>query len=290
MAVSKLKELPVISLSGISDTDIMVLEDRYDTKQVSIKDLKLLFSSDEKLNAMKKYFEEIISQFENSIQSVLDKLGDDNSELKSKYTNIYNDIESIKRKSGDLQTDLINLKNEIDEISKKVDTNDKNIKEIKTQLVDHLNKINLLLSDNTTNKENISKLSSDNETNKEDIKNLQQECENIKDIINYQIIRFENLIQNNYNSEKEYITSIYEYIMKYIDYYHHIHDNPPNFDNPPANPDNPIAELPVGSVYISVDENFSPNGILPGLWEFKGKSIATIENNYIYQYIFIRIA
>ena len=64
---------------------------------------------------------------------------------------------------------------------------------------------------------------------------------------------------------------MYDQIMLYIDFYHHIHEFPPNFDEPYKG-DPMVARYihPVGTIYESHDREFNPNKWFPGTWKFAG--------------------
>ena len=68
MPVVKIKELPIKQYAELSPTDIMVLEDTSDTKQITIEQLKLFFSSDDKLQATITYLEGLISDIKKELE------------------------------------------------------------------------------------------------------------------------------------------------------------------------------------------------------------------------------
>ena len=192
----------------------MVIEDIYDTKQIAVRDLKLVFSADEKLNAMKLYFSNQIDEFTENITKISDSLIQVSSELSAKYLNLYNDLEAVKRKLGELQEQLISLDNRTTDLEKRADTNDTDIKNIKNRLAEDLKNISSLLADNKTNIQNINLLLSDNENNKTRLTNLEKSDEEINKRITDEISRLEDSIQNTSSNATEYSDKLYNDIIK----------------------------------------------------------------------------
>lgn len=288
MAVSKLKELPVKTQDTIQDTDIMVVEDEYDTKQATIRDLKILFSSDKKIELLREYLDNTISELQKSTDTALSELTSKYNEVLSLYQNAQSAISTLSDRFTELQKHMNTIDDDVDDLqnttsqhTKSIDTINTNISNIKTTLQNYKKLID-------TNTNNITSIDKTVTANKNEYDSFVKAYNTTIEEIKHDIIRLDNDITNSNTSYSNSLKDTYDTIMKYIDYYHHIHTHPPNFDNPPSDPDNPATELPVGSVFVTVLKDFTPNGILSGMWEMAGTSIATVDNDELIQYIFIR--
>ena len=100
LPVIKIKELPKKQYSEMAPTDIMVIEDSSDTKQITVEQLQLFFSSDEKLQAiidqMEKEFAEIRKYIEDHLKDVINK----DEELEARLNNLFEDHERTKQQVG----------------------------------------------------------------------------------------------------------------------------------------------------------------------------------------------
>ena len=80
--------------------------------------------------------------------------------------------------------------------------------------------------------------------------------------------------------------------MLYIDYYHHIHEFPPNFDEPYKG-DPMVARYihPVGTIFETQDPDFKPEKWFPGTWKFIGTGASMDEegNRVLDYYTYVRI-
>ena len=116
LPVIKIKELPKKQYSEMAPTDIMVIEDSSDTKQITVEQLQLFFSSDEKLQAiidqMEKEFAEIRKYIEDHLKNVINK----DEELEARLNNLFEDHERTKQQVGRIQEDLVDAQNDIIEI------------------------------------------------------------------------------------------------------------------------------------------------------------------------------
>ena len=113
----KIKELPVKPYSDIQSTDIMLIEDSEDTKQISVEDLKILFSSDEKLNAIIEKLKTTYEELKKYVEDNIDKITSGNEELETKVSNLFEDHERTKQQVGRLREDMTDVQNDISEIN-----------------------------------------------------------------------------------------------------------------------------------------------------------------------------
>ena len=80
----KIKELPVKKYDDIGSADVMVIEDTVDTKQITIEDLQIFFSSDKKITALKDSLEKQINDLSNELDKRIKELSTKDSDFKKK--------------------------------------------------------------------------------------------------------------------------------------------------------------------------------------------------------------
>lgn len=271
----KIKELPSKSFSEITDSDIMVIEDSSDTKQIPVSALKLFFSSDNKLNALS---EKLDSKYE-ELQNMIAQINRDNSSsddaLDKRITNLYNDHEATKQRLGALKEDVVDVQNHIKEMDTHFDTVDSQIKTLQDIAVSHAKEIDKLKETVNNHEGRIVNLENDNKINKQAIIDIRQSISDLDKKFTNEIARLDKQDEANKESNIEYSDQLYEDCMKYIDYYHHIHTNPPNFDEPYKG-DPIVANYihPVGTIYTTSDPEFDPGEWFPGAWKYVGVGAA----------------
>lgn len=288
----KIKELPVKPYSDIQSTDIMLIEDSEDTKQISVEDLKILFSSDEKLNAIIEKLKTTYEELKKYVEDNIDKITSGNEELETKVSNLFEDHERTKQQVGRLREDMTDVQNDISEINTSIGNINKTIQDMQEMLIIHDDKIQDLERDNEINKKDIELLKQDNETNKQNIAKLQEDLKNLTDHVDSEIKRLDDRITQINTENHNYTDKMYDQLMLYIDYYHHVHEFPPNFDEPYKG-DPMVARYihPVGTIFETTDPDFQPNEWFPGTWEFKGTgaSITDEDGRVVDYYTYVRL-
>lgn len=271
MPTIKIKELPEKQYPEINPTDIMVIEDTSDTKQITVEQLQLFFSSDKKLQAiidqMEKEFAEIRKYIEDHLKDIVNK----DEELEIRLNNLFEDHERTKQQVGKIQENLVDAQNDIIEIFKRLNGLDSEAEDIQKIIADHEKRIIEEEKISKDHEKRITVLEKDNQINKDDILDLQTDLNNFKVYVKNEIDRLDKKIDNVNKENHEYANKMYDQIMLYIDYYHHIHEFPPNFDEPYKG-DPMVARYihPVGTIYESHDREFNPNKWFPGTWKFAG--------------------
>ena len=286
MPVIKIKELPKKQLTEIQSTDIMVIEDSTDTYQIPIEDLRLFFSNDEKLQSIINKVDEIYSELDNKIDDAIKDFDTTNNDFESRLTNLFEDHERTKQQLGEIREELTDVQNDIVEIQEHLKNNDTSIADIEEVLKDHSNRIETLEEKTADHEDRITLLENDNATNKTDIANLQAEVTQFKQDMATEIKRLDDRITSINTENHEYTDKAYDNLMLYIDYYHHVHEFPPNFDEPYKG-DPMVARYihPVGTIFETGDPNFNPTKWFPGTWEFKGTGASMDEEgNHIVDY------
>ena len=279
MPVVKIKELPEKQFADIQPTDIMVIEDSADTFQISAEDLQKFFSNDEKLQAIIDRVEEIYDTLDSEIKDAIKDFNDSNTDFETRLSNLFEDHELTKQQVGKLREDLTDAQNDIIKIKEHLEDNDSNIADLQETAKDHETRIKNLEDKATDHEERIVALEEDNDTNKTNIANLQQEMKDFKTEMANEIKRLDDKITQTNSENHEYTDKAYDNLMLYIDYYHHIHEFPPNFDEPYKG-DPMVARYihPVGTIFETGDPDFNPQKWFPGTWEFKGTGASVDED------------
>ena len=292
MPVIKIKELPSKQYSEIKETDLMIIEDTSDTKQITIEALRLFFSSDNKLQAMNNRIEEIYNELTNYLEGAIKEITQDNENLDSRLTNLFEDHERTKQQVGKIREDLTDAQNDIIEIQEHLTTHDTQIKNLQDITAEHEKEITRLQQESADYEDRISKLEEDNNKNKQDIADIKQNIVDFKSEMAREIKRLDDRITQINTENHEYTDTAYDNLMKYIDYYHHVHENPPNFDEPYKG-DPMVANYihPVGTIFETNDPAFEPQKWFPGTWKYVGCGASMDANGdrIVDYYTYIRI-
>lgn len=291
MATIKIKELPVKSYNGISGEDIMVIEDKNDTKQITVQDLQLFFSSDIKLTALKETMEASLAELEKNFNNKLKEMISDDNTTKKQLTDLYNDHERTKARLGDLIEKVTDLENLLNDTIERVEKNELSISNLQTytkQIRTDLDKAITRIDGHDK------KISNIEEKDKE--QDLRFEVNEIsfnelKEAYEKKIVELDKTINEDRDTAKNYSDQLYDQIMKYIDYYHHYHEDPPNFDDPNGADTKQMNLIyKVGTIYETNIEDFKPEENLPGTWEFIGFSniYGTDGSVKMKKYIYVR--
>lgn len=292
MPVVKIHELPVKKYSELNPTDIMVLEDTSDTKQITIEQLKLFFSSDDKLQATIEYLEGLYNGLNDELDKHIDECDGLDEDFESRLSNLFEDHERTKAQIGDIQEQLVDAQNDIKDIQKHLTDNDSKILKLQQTVADHEDRITENETKLANHEERLVALEADNETNKANISQLQQDLKTLSDHVDEEIKRLDDRITQINTENHEYTDKAYDNIMLYIDYYHHIHEFPPNFDEPYKG-DPMVARYihPVGTIFETQDPDFKPEKWFPGTWKFIGTGASMDEegNRVLDYYTYVRI-
>lgn len=292
MPVVKIHELPVKKYSELNPTDIMVLEDTSDTKQITIEQLKLFFSSDDKLQATIEYLEGLYNGLNDELDKHISECDGLNEDFESRLSNLFEDHERTKAQIGDIQEQLVDAQNDIKDIQKHLTDNDSKILELQQTVADHEERLTENETKLADHEERLVALEADNETNKANISQLQQDLKTLSDHVDEEIKKLNDRITQINTENHEYTDKAYDNIMLYIDYYHHIHEFPPNFDEPYKG-DPMVARYihPVGTIFETQDPDFKPEKWFPGTWKFIGTGASMDEegNRVLDYYTYVRI-
>lgn len=271
MATIKIKELPIKRLSEINPTDLMVIEDKIDTKQITVEDLQLFFSSDNKIKALKEMLEKEISELEDTFRNEIKALNREDKDFGNKLEDLYNDHENTKARLGNLIEKVVDIENLLNATIDRVEKNEiaiSNLQDFTKLLRTDLDKAITDIANNTKQIESIKEKDEEQDArfdfNEELMKEFRDEYKQKMDEIDKEV-------SENKDTAKAYSDQLYDQIMEYIDFYHHLHEDPPNFDDPNwADTQQMNLIFKVGMIYETVDDNFNPKENLPGTWEYVG--------------------
>lgn len=271
MSIVKIHELPLKDYTSINDLDLMIIEDTQDTKQISLEQLKLYFSSDEKLNAIMQEVNLTRDQLTELVSTAIANMEKDTDAIEARITNLFNDHEGTKRRLGNLIEQFQNALKRISALEEDNESIHEDIENISNLIVDITNRIVDLESDNADNKDRLTALETDNTKNKADIVDLNTNLSNFIDTVNDTFITINNKIDQVATDATKHTNAAYDDLMRYIDYYHHVGTNPPNFDEPYIG-DPIVAKYihPIGTIFQTSDKNFQIQKWFPGVWKYLG--------------------
>lgn len=285
MPTVKIHELPKKTSDAVLDTDIMVIEDSQDTKQISIKDLKLILDSKQTLESIKISIETEMDNLSNSVEKSIEEINKIAESLRSEFSDTSEEISRINKTLESIQKNYSDIADIVRRLEASKSSVEKSIEDINKVLTNHTETISDISKQTTSNAKDLKSLKNTVDTQQESIDNNIHNIEELQSSLSSEVERLEELLQNVDDSEREYAEKLYDDIMKYIDYYHHIHENPPNFDEPYQG-DPVIADYmnPIGTIYQSTDKDFIGNCRFPGTWIYCGVAHAIDDNNKTIEY------
>ena len=259
----------------------MILEDTIDTYKVLVKDLKIVFSADEKITAMRANLENQIKNVQKQVDNLTTKYDKSISNLEGQYATVNQDITDVKKKMQVLQQSQLQLETSVSNLDQKTTQNANNITDLFSKYATQDRDISNLKSTVKNHSDQIAIMGQTLTTNSDNISALQTRCADIENSITVVNGTLQKNIDNLRSDLTTYADTLYDRCIKYIDYYHHIHENPPNFDEPYNEKSNTTVAyiMPVGAIYETMDKDYDPNDHLPGSWYFCGLGTATETSN-----------
>lgn len=285
MPTVKIHELPTKTSGSILDTDIMVIEDTQDTKQISIKDLKLILDSKQTLESIKSSIEEEMNDLTDNVEKSVKEINKIAESLRTEFGDTSEEISRINKTLESIQKNYSDIADTVEKLETFKSSAEKSIEDINKVLTNHTNTISTISKQTTSNTKDLESLKNTVDTQQKSIDDNIHNIEELQSSLSSEVERLEELLQNVDDSEREYAEKLYDGVMKYIDYYHHIHENPPNFDEPYQG-DPVIADYinPIGSIYQTTDKDFVYSKQFPGTWLYCGVAHAIDDNNKTIEY------
>lgn len=289
----KIYELPSKHRQDVNGSEYMVIDDGIDTKKITVEELQLIFSADNKISALSTHVEKIISAALNEISQLEKSIANKLSTYEGSVSDLSAQIEDAKRQIGVLQESILKHDKSIEEFTTHFNTLDKSIETIKNSIQTNSSNISNLTKQVNANTNDIITLKNSVNTDSENITNLTNELATLKKTVSDNYTTLNKKITDLDDKLTKYIDKKYEDAVKYIDYYHHIHENPPNFDEAYTGED-PISLnyiYPIGSIYQTSNADFDPDLHFPGVWKYCGLGTAHDDEGIeqVQYYTFIRI-
>lgn len=271
MPAIKIKELPSKSLGEIMTSDLMIIEDGEDTKQITILALQSFFGNDKKLEALALDYNAKFEVVNDKIDDLVNMITENNDSINASIINLYNDHELTKRRIGRIQEDLTDAENDIIEIFRRLKDAEDFLDTLKDFTENYDERISKNEQDIAKLKERVGLLEVNDKANRADIDILQKDFTSLSKHVDEEVKRLDDRIDKVANDYKDYADKIYDDMLQYIDYYHHIHTNPPNFDEPYKG-DQSLSNYvyPVGTIFTTNSPNFEINKWFPGTWKYIG--------------------
>lgn len=292
MATIKIKELPKKELSKISSEDIMVIEDKVDTKQITIEELQIFFSSDNKIKALKELLEKELSELDKKFEESIKELVNDDTDLVNRLDDLYNDHENTKARLGNLIEKVVDIENLLNDTISRVEKNETSISNLQTFTKELRIDLDKAMSDIIEHTNEISNIKDKNEEQDERFMLNEEIMKEFKEEYKQKMQELDKEVSDNKDIAKEYSDQLYDKIMQYIDFYHHYHEDPPNFDDPNwADTKQMNLIYKVGTIYETIQEDFNPKDNLPGTWEYIGVTNVYNSNNdvVIQKHTYVRV-
>lgn len=292
MATIKIKELPKKELSKISSEDIMVIEDKVDTKQITVEELQIFFSSDNKIKALKELLEKELSELDKKFEESIKELVNDDTDLVNRLNDLYNDHENTKARLGNLIEKVVDIENLLNNTISRVEKNETSISNLQTFTKELRIDLDKAMSDIIEHTNEISNIKDKNEEQDERFMLNEEIIKEFKEEYKQKMQELDKEVSDNKDIAKEYSDQLYDKIMQYIDFYHHYHEDPPNFDDPNwADTKQMNLIYKVGTIYETIQEDFNPKDNLPGTWEYIGVTNVYNSNNdvVIQKHTYVRV-
>ena len=284
----KIKELPRVGYTGLSDTDLMAVELSDDTYSITIGDLLVVFSADKKILALQNELKNLISKTEANLVKSIQSLSDTIELMETA-------LEGNETWQTEAKEQILNIKKSISNIEDLLDEHEKTMEDMGNTI----ESMSQAIATNTDNISDLQKLTETHSTSIGEIKNdiadtdaiissIDQVLDEYMESTNKTLIELQKTDSDNKVDLKKIINEKYDDIMKYIDYYHHCEAAPPNFDEPCYYEKELTGYCyPIHSLYHTTDDNWNPlNHHIPGDWILRTQT--TLDGDVV-EYIYERI-
>lgn len=221
MSYVHIHELPEIRYSNTKDTDIIPIENEHDTWKIRLGDLKMLFSNDNKINAIYNDLLNKINNLQSSTTENMDEIREILSNHASQISNLTEDVSDLNVRMTKAENTIVELQRRVSSLEERVTTTETNISSINKTLDSQNNRITQLEGDVTTIKSDISTLQTTVQEHGDSITSINQSIQDIiKKIEDMSAVSIDNLEELEQKLTQEIINK-YEELLSIIDECHH---------------------------------------------------------------------
>lgn len=264
----KINELQQLLGSNVSDKNLMVIQDEEDTKKITIEDLKEVFSNNSKLENLEAKLMEYMDEMKSFIDEQIAGIKKEQESMNSTLSNIQKSMDSVTKTVDKLDNKVTEFGSTVESLAAKVDSLNTDVEALTTNVTNVDGKLDDINSDITSMKKSIS-------LNTEDIENHSTTIDNIKDTLTTLQTTVDGLTVDMGNVDTDISAAIEKLrldIMKYIEYYHHVDEDPPNWDDPGSMDYATVKEMvntlfPVGSIITTTLKENPSKYIKDTTWE-----------------------
>ena len=286
----KIKELEQILSDIVTDNDLMVIEKTNSTNSISIGDLKIIFSADKKIIAIQEELSETISKQREELDKIIKSISDNIELDETQLKELSDYVDQNKMQMMEVQKNIKDIQQVLAEYQTVIDTIEDTLQEYGLAISDQETRLQSAEGTINNHTETLQELRQDVDNHKTRLDELKTNYDDYTDNNNLEIKELKKKDSDNLIAAKKYADEKYDDVMKYIDYYHHYTETPPNFDEP-FYYERELAGYvyPIHSLYHTTIKDWNPlNYKVPGTWILRSTVTLNSDDNIV-EYIYERI-
>ena len=278
----KIKDLPRILHANIANEDLMPIDCSGGTYSITVGELLVIFSADNKILALQDKIQKALVTMSEQFEKNLTELANALDTVRMQVTGQGEWQEQAKTQIMAIQKSVADLEASVSGNTKSIENINSSILEISAKLSEHLEQYNTLKELVDAHTESIDQIESDIAA----IPSIDQALDEYIELTNKTIEELKKSDTTNKSDILKTIDEKYDDIMKYIDYYHHCEETPPNFDEPYYWEKELVGYCyPIHSLYHTTEQDWDPqNYRIPGEWTLRSTTALTGGvTEYIYE-------